>query len=104
MLWKAARPSDQEKFRSCSGIPDAYLGPVEEPTGVGHWSVAIGWDPRERTVLMHDPNGEADLIGGGYVTTAIGSGKAQRYSERNWGRRWMVEGPGSGWWMAFSQP
>jgi len=53
---------------------------------------------------MHDPNGEADLIGGGYVTTAIGSGKAQRYSERNWGRRWMVEGPGSGWWMAFSQP
>ncbi|MDM7960184.1 MAG: glycoside hydrolase family protein [Synechococcus sp. WH 8007] len=81
-----------------------HQGPFEEPTGVGHWSVAIGWDPSERTVLMHDPNGEADLIGGGYVTTAIGSGKAQRYSERNWGRRWMVEGPGSGWWMAFSQP
>ena len=81
-----------------------HQGPVEQPAGVGHWSVAIGWDPSERSVLMHDPNGEADLVVGSYVTTAIGSGKAQRYSERNWGRRWMVEGPGSGWWIAFSKP
>jgi hypothetical protein len=48
---------------------------------------------------MHDPNGEADLANGGYVSTTIGSGQAQRYSERNWGRRWMVEGAGSGWWI-----
>ncbi len=81
-----------------------HLGPVEQPTGVGHWSVVVGWEPSSRTFLMHDPNGEADLVGGGYVSTALGSGRAQRYSERNWGRRWMVEGPGSGWWMEFSQP
>ena len=81
-----------------------HLGSVEQPTGVGHWSVVVGWDPSSRTFLMHDPNGEADLIGGGYVTTAIGSGQAQRYSEHNWGRRWMVEGPGSGWWMEFRKP
>jgi hypothetical protein len=51
---------------------------------------------------MHDPNGEADLVNGGYVTTSIGSGAGQRYSERNWGRRWMVEGAGSGWWIEIS--
>jgi hypothetical protein len=59
----------------------------------------VGWIPETRQVLMHDPYGEANLVGGGYVSTAIGSGKAQRYSERNWGRRWMVEGVGSGWWL-----
>ena len=48
---------------------------------------------------MHDPNGEADLVNGGYVTRSIGSGKAQRYSERCWGSRWQVEGVGSGWWI-----
>jgi hypothetical protein len=48
---------------------------------------------------MHDPYGEAILVGGGYVSTAIGSGRAQRYSERNWSRRRMVEGVGSGWWL-----
>ena len=37
--------------------------------------------------------------GGGYVNTAIGSGKDKRYSERNWGPRWMVEGAGTGWWL-----
>jgi hypothetical protein len=51
---------------------------------------------------MHDPYGEARLVGGGYETTAIGSGKGQRYSERNWGRRWMVEGMGSGWWLELA--
>ena len=64
--------------------------------------MVIGWDPTKRQVLMHDPNGEADLVNGGYVRTAIGSGQAQRYSERNWGRRWMVEGAGSGWWIEIS--
>jgi hypothetical protein len=30
---------------------------------------------------------------------ANGSGQALRYSERNWGRRWMVEDAGIGWWI-----
>ena len=82
-------------------IPVGWLhhGPVEAPRGGGHWSLVAGWDPATRQVIMHDPYGEANLVGGGYVSTAIGSGKAQRYSERNWGRRWMVEGVGSGWWL-----
>ncbi len=76
-----------------------HKGPVSAPSGGGHWSLVIGWDPATRQLLMHDPNGEADLVAGGYVSTAIGSGKGLRNSERNWGRRWMVEGPGSGWWV-----
>jgi hypothetical protein len=85
-------------------VPVGWLhkGPVTAPSGGGHWSLAIGWDPVQRMVLMHDPNGEADLVAGGYVNTAIGSGQGLRYSERNWGRRWMVEGEGSGWWLELA--
>jgi hypothetical protein len=79
-----------------------HKGPVTSPSGGGHWSLVIGWDPAKRQFLVHDPNGEADLVNGGYVSTSIGSGAAQRYSERNWGRRWMVEGAGSGWWMQLN--
>ena len=48
---------------------------------------------------MHDPNGEAYLVNGGYVSTSPSRGRCLRYSERNWGRRWQVEGPGTGWWI-----
>jgi len=104
----------QARFRTDGGIdhlihqlqrgipcPVGWLhnGSAASPTGGGHWSLVIGWDPTTRQLLMHDPNGEADLVNGGYVSTALGSGQALRYSERNWGRRWQVEGPGSGWWI-----
>ncbi|MFM2172821.1 MAG: hypothetical protein RLZZ54_748 [Cyanobacteriota bacterium] len=80
-----------------------HKGPVSSPSGSGHWSLVIGWDPSKRQVLIHDPNGDADLVNGGYVSTAIDSGQALRYSERNWGRRWMVEGTGTGWWIEISK-
>jgi GH24 family phage-related lysozyme (muramidase) len=83
-------------------VPVGWLhkGPVAAATGGGHWSLVIGWDPQSQRLLMHDPNGEADLVNGGYVHT--GSGKALRYSSSNWGRRWMVEGEGSGWWLELA--
>jgi len=79
-----------------------HSGPASATSGGGHWSLVIGWDPATRQLLIHDPNGEADLMNGGYVSTSIGSGQALRYSERNWGRRWQVEGPGSGWWLELA--
>ena len=89
------------------GVPDPvgwlHKGPVSAPSGGGHWSLVIGWDPAKRQLLMHDPNGVANLVNGGYVSTAIGSGQAQRYSKSNWGRRWMVEGAGTGWWIQINQ-
>lgn len=80
-------------------VPVGWLhkGPVEAPSGGGHWSLVIGWDPKEEQLLLHDPNGEADLIGGGYLSH--GNGARQQYSWRNWSRRWQVEGPRSGWWL-----
>jgi hypothetical protein len=79
-----------------------HKGSAASPTGGGHWSLVIGLDPDTRQLLMHDPNGEADLVNGGYVNTALGSGQALRYSERNWGRRWQVEGIGTGWWIQIN--
>jgi GH24 family phage-related lysozyme (muramidase) len=79
-----------------------HKGSVASPTGGGHWSLVIGWDAASRQLLMHDPNGKADLVNGGYVSRANSSGEGLRYSERNWGRRWQVEGPGSGWWLQIS--
>ena len=83
-------------------VPVGWLhkGPVQAPSGGGHWSVVVGWDPQRQVLRIHDPNGEADLTAGGYVSD-IG-GKGQLYSRRNWGRRWMVEGDGSGWWLELS--
>jgi hypothetical protein len=79
-----------------------HKGSAAAPTGGGHWSLVIGWDPDTRQLLMHDPNGEADLVDGGYVSQATDRGKNLRYSDGNWGRRWQVEGPGSGWWIQLS--
>jgi hypothetical protein len=95
-----------------AGIPAPvgwlHRGDVSFPAGGGHWSLVKGWDEAKGQFIFHDPNGEADLLRGGYVTTAIGSGKNQRYSEKNWGRRWMVgQGgrfqPGTGWWLELKK-
>lgn len=86
-------------------IPCGWLhkGPATAPRGGGHWTLVVGWDPGKQQLIMHDPFGEADLLNGGYVTTAIGSGKSQRYSRKNWGRRWMVDGVGSGWYLELKK-
>ena len=70
-----------------------HKGPVSAPTGGGHWSVVIGHSP---TAFIHnDPYGEANLPAGGYINTS--KGKTVAYSRANWLKRWLVEGPTSGW-------
>jgi hypothetical protein len=75
-------------------IPCGYLhrGPVEKPTGGGHWLLVVGHTPTH--LIVHDPCGEADLVSG---ATIGGTARFCHYSRRNFGRRWMVEGEGSGW-------
>ena len=76
-----------------------HKGPVTAPTGGGHWSVVIGYTP---TAFIHnDPNGEANLATGGYANTT--KGKAVAYSRANWLKRWLVEGPNSGWALLVSR-
>lgn len=75
-----------------------HKGPVTAPTGGGHWSVITG--STLSAFIHNDPNGEADIINGGYVNNTKGNGIA--YSRKNWLRRWEVDGPGTGWAMLVS--
>lgn len=75
-----------------------HKGPVSRPRGGGHWMLLIGYTPTHG--IFHDPYGEMDNVNGGYVTVGSG-GKSVQYTLKNWGRRWMVEGPGSGWYLSF---
>jgi hypothetical protein len=75
-----------------------HKGPVTSPTGGGHWSVVIGSTPSH--FIFHDPNGEASLVSGGYVSNS--GGKQVSYSRKNWLPRWEVEGKGTGWYLTCS--
>lgn len=78
-------------------VPVGWLhrGPVTKPTGSGHWSVVVGFTPTH--FIHNDPNGDANLISGGYVSNKGGAGIA--YSRKNWLPRWLVDGPDSGWYL-----
>jgi hypothetical protein len=73
-----------------------HKGPVSRPTGGGHYSVIIGYT--KDTFIHNDPNGEADLLNGGYANHT--KGKAVAYSRKNWLPRWEVDGNGSGWCLS----
>jgi hypothetical protein len=70
-----------------------HKGPVGDPGGSGHYSVVIGYT--KDAWIQNDPNGEADMVNGGYTNHTGGKGVA--YSKKNWNKRWLVEGPASGW-------
>jgi GH24 family phage-related lysozyme (muramidase) len=70
-----------------------HHGPYNAPTGGGHWSVIIGFNPDYW--ICNDPNGEADLINGGYVNHTKGAGA--KYSRQRFNRRWEVDGASTGW-------
>ena len=70
-----------------------HHGPASAPSGGGHWSVVIGFT--ETVAIHNDPNGEADLVHGGYTANTNGAG--QHYSWKNWLPRWQADGPGTGW-------
>jgi GH24 family phage-related lysozyme (muramidase) len=70
-----------------------HQGPYNAPTGGGHWSVIIGFDPDYW--ILNDPNGEADLINGGYVNHTKGAGV--KYSKPRFNRRWEVDGASTAW-------
>ena len=70
-----------------------HQGPYNAPIGGGHWSVMIGFTVEHW--ILNDPNGEADLINGGYTSNK--NGAAVKYSRPRWDRRWMVDGAATGW-------
>ncbi len=84
----------EEQIAAGIPVPCGYLhrGPVSSPAGGGHWLIVVGITPTH--LIVHDPLGEADLVNG---TTLGGTARFCRYSRRNFARRWMVEGEGTGW-------
>lgn len=79
-----------------NGIPTPvgflHHGPSTAPNGGGHWLTVIGYT--DTAVIVHDPFGEMDVVRGTYISS---KGARQAYSRKNWGPRWLVEGPKSGW-------
>lgn len=84
-------------------VPCGYIhrGPVDRPTGSGHWLIVYGHSPTH--VVVNDPWGEPDLISG---ATLNANGMGLNFSRHNFGKRWMVEpigggayryAPGKGW-------
>ena len=83
-------------------VPVGWLhkGPVSAPSGGGHWSVVTGY--KAGTWIVNDPNGEADLVAGGYTQNKDGSN--QQYSYKYWNPRWIVGGEGDGWYLDVRDP
>lgn len=74
-----------------------HQGPLPDGLrGSGHWSVVCGYT--DRGVLHMDPNGEGDMVRGGYVNHR--GGQKVIYSWKNWRRRWEVVETSTGWRFA----
>jgi len=71
-----------------------HNGPASRPKrDHGHWSLVASADTTR--AIHYDPYGEADLVNGGYLPSK--NGAALSYSRKNWGPRWLADGPASGW-------
>jgi hypothetical protein len=77
------------------GVGWLHHGHVQKPSGSGHWSVISGFD--ETHWIVEDPNGEADLVDGGYTPSK--NGAKRRYSFKHFNPRFLVKGPNDGWIM-----
>lgn len=84
----------EDQIAQCVPVPCGFLhrGPVTAPSGGGHWLIVVGHTPTH--LIVHDPFGEADLVTGATVSSVA---RFAEYSRKNFGPRWMVEGPGTGW-------
>jgi hypothetical protein len=86
-----------EQVKRWGGLALGYIhrGPVNrpDPASNGHWCYCWGID--DTHLLIHDPQGEPDMVNGGFVPGR--SGRSVKVSRQNFGRRWMVTPSASGW-------
>lgn len=73
-----------------------HKGPVTAPVGGGHWICCVGISSDKNHIIVHDPFGDLDLVRGTYLSA---DGKYKKYSKKNLGPRWLVEGNRSGWFI-----
>ena len=93
----------EEMLRNSIPVPVGILhhGSISAPTGGGHWVVVIGIDKKALQYIVHDPYGELDMAYGGYNGST--NGAFRRYPIREFNKRWMVEGSGTGWGMVVQR-
>ena len=72
-----------------------HKGPIDAPSGGGHWVTLIGYD--DKSFHVHDPFGELNLTRGGYDLTGPTDGKDVRYTRRNLMKRWLIASKSDGW-------
>jgi hypothetical protein len=77
-----------------------HHGHVSRPSGGGHYSTIIGTEGTDRWIV-HDPFGQPDLVNGGWISQQRNCGQSLRFTRANFGRRWAVEGQGSGWYFTI---
>ena len=86
-----------EQVKRWGGLCLGYIhrGPSSrpDPRSIGHWAFCWGID--DQHLVLHDPQGEPDMVNGGFVPGR--SGRAVRVSRQHFGRRWMVTSSASGW-------
>lgn len=86
-----------EQVKRWGGIAVGWIhrGPVDrlDPNCVGHWGLI--YDATSSYVMLHDPQGEPDLVRGGFVAGKDGHGV--RCTRGRFARRWEVVRAGSGW-------
>jgi hypothetical protein len=78
-----------------------HKGPIDAPTGGGHYICLIGYNATH--FMVHDPFGELDLINGGYPKAGPTDGKNQLYSKKNLMKRWLIANAHDGWYVDLTQ-
>ena len=74
------------------------LSKGERPYGPGHWVVVTGYDMHGLTI--HDPAGMPDMHKGTHEKKL--SGAYVRVDRSDFERRWMIDGPKSGWMIVIN--
>ena len=102
--WHTTLTIAQCKAEIDAGRPVAvgslHHGPVAAPSGGGHFVVLTGYT--DSAWVVQDPYGSQNLTSGGWASQAMGAGKDQLYSFKNFNPRIFVEGDGSCWGWTFS--
>jgi GH24 family phage-related lysozyme (muramidase) len=83
----------ESQIRRGVPVPLGYVhrGPIERPTGAGHWLIGIGFTDKQ--LIVHEPLGTPDLRTGATLNT---NGTSIRLDRELFARRWMVEPIGGG--------
>jgi len=77
-----------------------HRGPLDAPSGGGHWILAKGITPDGKGIYVNDPFGELDLEKGIYLSA---DGYNKVYSKEKLGKRWLVENNHDGWAIKVKQ-